>query len=140
VCRDEAPRLGGRLCWNPDGAGRETVADTRSCLVIQEVDPVEVADRADVIVLDVREPEEWQAGRIEEAVHIPMNTLPSRLGELDSKRPVVAVCRSGHRSAQVTAFLVQRGFEAYNLRGGMEAWRDMGLSFTTPDGQPGRVV
>jgi rhodanese-related sulfurtransferase len=109
-------------------------------LVIEEVDPIEVAGRADVTLLDVREPQEWQAGRIEGAVHIPMNTLPAQLHELDGGRPMVVVCRSGQRSARVTAFLTRQGFEAYNLRGGMQAWRDAGLAFTTPDGRPGLVL
>jgi rhodanese-related sulfurtransferase len=108
---------------------------------IPELDPPEVADRGtDALLLDVREIDEWRAGRIAGAVHIPMAELPARLGELAGDRPVVAVCRSGNRSAHVTAFLRAQGFEAYNLRGGMKAWRDARLPFSTPEGRPGRVA
>ena len=108
---------------------------------MQELGPSAVAARRQrVQILDVREHGEWAAGRIPEAVHIPMGDLPARLGEIDPEAPVVAVCRSGNRSAHVTAWLSAHGFEAYNLRGGMKAWRDAGLAFTTPDGGPGRVA
>jgi rhodanese-related sulfurtransferase len=108
---------------------------------IPELEPLEAAARTDaVVLLDVREPGEWQAGRIEGAQHVPMQTLPGRLHELDDTQPVVAVCRSGQRSAHVTAFLRAHGFDAYNLRGGMKAWRDAGLPFASADGGPGRVV
>lgn len=96
--------------------------------------------RDEVQILDVREPYEWQAGRIEGAIHIPLNSLLAGQGELDPGRPVVAVCRSGNRSELASLMLRARGFEAYNMEGGMEAWEKDGLPFSTPDGQPGRVA
>jgi rhodanese-related sulfurtransferase len=108
---------------------------------IPELAPTAVAERgAEVYLLDVREADEWHAGRIDGAVHIPMGELPARLDELAGDKPVVAVCRSGNRSAHVTAFLRAQGLDAYNLRGGMKAWRDADLPFTAPDGRPGRVA
>lgn len=103
--------------------------------------PREVFERLPgVQVIDVRRPHEWEAGRIEAAVHIPLDELPERLGEVDPGRPVVAVCRTGNRSARAAELLRERGFDARNLDGGMMAWAAGGLPFTTPDGRAGEVV
>ena len=91
-------------------------------------------------VVDVRYPNEWEAGHIEGARHIPEDDLADRLAELDREVPVVAVCRSGARSARAAAFLQEEGFEAQNLDGGMEAWAAAGLPFPAADGRPGAVV
>ena len=96
---------------------------------------------ADVQLVDVREPYEWQAGRIEGAVHIPLNSLMAGAGsDLAHDRPVVLVCRSGNRSELATMMMQARGYEAYNLEGGMEEWAREGLPFTTPEGAPGAVA
>ena len=81
---------------------------------------------AGAVLLDVREDDEWQAGHIAEAVHVPMNDVPSRVaagGLLPLEQQVVVVCKVGGRSAQVTAWLVHNGFDAVNLEGGMLAWQ-----------------
>lgn len=79
--------------------------------------------RAQPQLLDVREPWEWQAARIECARHMPMREVPGRLGELDPGRAVVAVCHHGGRSMQVAMFLEKNGFaEVHNLQGGVDAW------------------
>ena len=97
--------------------------------------------RDEVQIVDCREPYEWQAGRIEGAVHIPLNAIMAGAGDdLDPKKPVVVVCRSGNRSELGTLMLHARGFEAYNLEGGMEEWAREGLPFSAPDGAPGRVA
>ena len=102
--------------------------------------PTEVFHRRDdVQIVDVREPYEWQAGRIEGAALIPMNEVPYRLEDLDRDRPVVLVCRSGNRSGVVAAYLERAGFTAWNMEGGMEEWAEKGLPFSTPDGGPGKV-
>lgn len=101
----------------------------------------DVYDELDnVQIVDVREPYEWEAGRIEGAVHIPLNDLMGGAGEFDDDAPVVAVCRSGNRSELATLMLRARGLDAYNLEGGMEAWEAAGLPFTTPGGDPGKVA
>jgi rhodanese-related sulfurtransferase len=79
------------------------------------------------LLVDVREPWELElaAIRIEglRALHIPMNSIPERLSELDASQPVVCICHHGARSAQVVAFLERQGFESvYNLAGGIDAW------------------
>ena len=97
--------------------------------------------RDDVQIVDCREPYEWVAGRIEGAVHIPLNAIMAgATGQLDATRPVVVVCRSGNRSELGTLMLQARGFEAHNLEGGMEEWEREGLPLSTPDGAPGRVA
>jgi len=97
--------------------------------------------RDDVQIVDCREMYEWVAGRIERAVHIPLNQIMAGATEdLDPARPVVVVCRSGNRSELATLMLQARGFEAYNLEGGMEDWEREGLPFSSPDGGPGRVA
>ena len=93
-----------------------------------------------VQIVDVREQYEWDAGRIDSAVHVPLNDLMGGAGEFDPERPVVAVCRMGNRSELATLMLRARGLDAYNLEGGMEVWESEGLPFTTPDGEPGKVV
>lgn len=96
---------------------------------IPQVDAATAAARieAGAVVLDVREDDEWEAGRIPGALHIPMGELAARQGELPAGRPIVAVCRSGSRSAAVTEALVRAGYEAENLAGGLEAWHAAGL-------------
>jgi rhodanese-related sulfurtransferase len=93
-------------------------------------------------LVDVREPWEWQAGRIEGAVLIPLNDVMAGAenGRLDKDRPVVLVCKSGNRSEVATLMLRARGYDAHNLEGGMLAWDDAGLPYSTPDGEPGRVA
>jgi len=76
----------------------------------------------DWVVLDVREPYEWAAGHIEGALHIPMGEIPARVGELDSQVRTLVVCHVGARSARVTAWLHQQGYDVVNLAGGMDAW------------------
>jgi rhodanese-related sulfurtransferase len=97
--------------------------------------------RDDVQIVDCRETYEWVAGRIEGAFHIPLNAIMAgATAELDPARPIVVVCRSGNRSELGALMLQARGFEAYNLEGGMEDWEREGLPFSTPEGAPGRVA
>ena len=80
----------------------------------------------DITVLDVREPEEWDAGHIDGAVHVPLSQLPHRFVEIDDARAVLCVCAVGARSAQAVLFLRSRGMDAINLHGGMLAWSHAG--------------
>jgi rhodanese-related sulfurtransferase len=101
-----------------------------------------VSDRlADIQLVDCREQYEWDAGRVDGAVHIPLNTLMAGGGpSLDPSKPVAVICRSGNRSELATMMLQARGFEAHNVEGGMEAWEAAGLPFEAPDGSAGRVA
>ncbi|MDP1635318.1 MAG: rhodanese-like domain-containing protein [Gallionellaceae bacterium] len=79
--------------------------------------------RADPLLLDVREPDEFAAYRIEGSTLIPMRAIPARMHELDRATDVVMICRSGARSYHAGMFLKQNGFErVYNLAGGVIAW------------------
>ncbi len=79
----------------------------------------------DAVLLDVREQDEWLAGHAPGALHIPMSELLNRMAEVPAA-DLVVVCRSGHRSAQVTGYFVGRGLRAVNLDGGMLAWQAAG--------------
>lgn len=78
------------------------------------------------LLLDVREPDEWAAGRIPGALHIPMGELNERQAEIPDDRLIVVVCRSGNRSGVVTGALERAGYRAENLEGGMHAWHAAG--------------
>jgi len=75
-----------------------------------------------LFVVDVREPVEWAHGRIEGSVHIPMSELVDRIAEIPSESQVLVVCKVGARSARVAGYLVQSGYEAFNLDGGLLDW------------------
>lgn len=102
---------------------------------LPEVDPTSAADllAGGAVVLDVREHDEWEAGRISGALHIPMTELAGRQGEIPASRLIV-VCRSGSRSAYATEALIRAGYEAENLAGGMKAWQAAGLALDPTDG------
>lgn len=105
------------------------------------MDPQTLAERMhEVQVLDVRYPNEWEAGHIDGAVHIPVDDLAERVDELDREQPVVAVCRSGQRSERAAQWLGAEGFDAENLHGGMEAWANAGLEYRGADGAPGTLA
>lgn len=92
-------------------------------------------------LLDVREPEEWAAGHVAGSVHLPLSEFAGRVGEVPPAdgTPLVVVCRSGHRSAAVAAWLAGAGWDAANLDGGLVAWQAAGRPLVTPDGRPGAV-
>lgn len=98
------------------------------------------SSRAAYHLLDVRQDDEWQAGHIEGAQHVPLGQLAASLADVPTDRPVVTVCRSGHRSAIAARGLSARGIRAENLDGGVEAWAKAGYPLRTPGGAPGRVI
>jgi thioredoxin 1 len=77
-------------------------------------------------VIDVREPEEYDAGHVPGAVPIPMNDVPERIVEQPRDRVVHVICQSGGRSRQVTEFLRARGVDAVNVDGGTGEWASRG--------------
>jgi rhodanese-related sulfurtransferase len=102
------------------------------------VPSVLVADLpADAAMLDVREADEWAAGRAPGSRHLPMSELTRRLDELPDDEPLYIVCRSGGRSARVVAYLAQQGYPAVNVEGGMQAWAGAGREIVAdPDRTP----
>lgn len=83
---------------------------------------------ADLAVVDVRRPMEWQAGHIASAQHVPLNELPRRGSEIDRNAPAALICAGGYRSSIATSVLERQGFRRLtNVIGGMAAWGTAGL-------------
>lgn len=94
---------------------------------LQPLSPAELARRRKAgesfVLLDVREPFEWEIGHLQGALHVPLGELARRVGELDPSAATVCICHHGQRSARAAAWLVSQGFErVYNLSGGVERW------------------
>jgi rhodanese-related sulfurtransferase len=101
---------------------------------VSEIDVTEVPDGAHIV--DIREPQEWAAGHIDGSQHIPMSKFLQRMDEIPADRDLVIVCTVGARSARVTAFLNQRGFQAVNLGGGLQSWVAAGGEIVSDTGEP----
>jgi rhodanese-related sulfurtransferase len=84
---------------------------------------IENAAREKPVLLDVREPWEFETCHIDGAFNIPMNTIPGKLSELNAEQQIVCICHHGARSMQVALFLERHGFtQISNLTGGVHAW------------------
>lgn len=105
------------------------------------VGPIEAKEllAGGAVLVDVREPVEWDAGHAPGARHIPLGKLEGRLRQVPSDRRIVVVCRSGNRSARATTLLARAGRDAVNLDGGMHAWAKAGLPVQGRGGRPGVV-
>ena len=111
---------GGMLLWSFFGNKFRGVKEVDNTAALQLI------NHRDALVLDVREPDEFEAGHILNAKLIPLLKLKDGLGELERYRekPILVVCRSGQRSATACALLNKRGFsQTYNLAGGILAWQ-----------------
>jgi adenylyltransferase/sulfurtransferase len=83
----------------------------------------ELAENPDLVLVDVREPREWEICHIERARLIPLGQLPGRLGELDGHQEIVTHCHKGSRSLQALEILRAAGFsKVRSLTGGIDAW------------------
>jgi rhodanese-related sulfurtransferase len=80
-------------------------------------------------LLDVREPYEWRQVHLPAALHIPMNEVPHRLAELPPTTPIVVICAHGMRSYDVAGYLIEQGYTASSLAGGISAWVRAGGEF-----------
>jgi rhodanese-related sulfurtransferase len=109
---------------------------------VPEVSAGEAHELADegALLLDVRQPDEWEAGHAPGARLLPLREVPDSLASLPKDRRIVAVCRSGARSGRATEFLVAQGFDVVNLAGGMQAWAMAGFPVETDDGSAGTVA
>ncbi|HYR27174.1 MAG TPA: molybdopterin-synthase adenylyltransferase MoeB [Thermoanaerobaculia bacterium] len=92
-----------------------------------DITPSEVAEKMkngeEVVLVDVREPYEWEAGHVSEAKHIPLSQVPGRLDDIPRDRDVVMICRSGGRSERARQYLAQEGYtRVKNMVGGMQRW------------------
>jgi len=117
---------------------RELIDYEEFCGIVPQVDTLDAADTIEaeelhaqlesgkpLVLVDVRNPEEWEICRLDGARLIPLPDLPSRVHELDTADDIVLYCKMGGRSAQAVAFLKQAGFrKVRNLDGGLESWVD----------------
>ena len=90
----------------------------------------QLVNTRNAVLLDVREPAEYSAGRLPKAVNVPLSQLASRAQELGklSGRPIIVYCERGGRSRNVGSALAKQGItDVYNLSGGFRAWKDAGL-------------
>jgi rhodanese-related sulfurtransferase len=96
--------------------------------------------RPDIEIVDVRDPQEWDAGHIDGSRHIPVDELGRRIAELRSDVPVVTVCRTGRRSGRAVELLRSLGVESDHVEGGLTAWSEQGLPLVATGGGPGAVA
>jgi rhodanese-related sulfurtransferase len=102
-----------------------------------DVDPErakELIDGEEVQLVDVREPHEWEAGRIAGARHIELERLASEAESLDRDRPVLFYCRLGARSGMAANAFRRAGFDAYSIDGGLTEWDRRGMPLEPDDG------
>jgi rhodanese-related sulfurtransferase len=94
------------------------------------LDATRLINSRDAVPLDVREPRDYEGGRLPNAVHVPLSQLSARAGELakHAGKPILAYCQNGSRSRMAGAALAKAGFaEVYHLTGGFQAWKNAGL-------------
>lgn len=96
--------------------------------------------RTGAVLVDVREHQEWSAGRAPKARHIPLGQLSGRTRELSGTATILTICRSGGRSARAASMLRAAGYTAIDVAGGMRAWQSAGLPVVASGGKQGRVV
>lgn len=88
------------------------------------------------LLLDVREDNEWEAGRAPQAIHISLGSLPDHVNEIPRNRLIVCVCRSGARSSRAAQYLAEQGSDVANLDGGMLAWASQGEQLVADAADP----
>ena len=100
-----------------------------------DVSPERVRELAgEVELVDVREPYEWEAGRLAGARHIEVERLAAEAATIDRDRPVVFYCRVGARSWMAANAFRRAGYDAYSMTGGLTAWHGRGLPIEPDDG------
>lgn len=87
--------------------------------------------QAGALILDVREPEEWQEYHVPDSTHIPLGELAKRVNEVPRDREIVVVCRSGNRSKAGSEILLKAGFtRVSSMAGGLKEWKAAGYPTT----------
>lgn len=89
-------------------------------------------DAIQPFILDIREPAEFREGHIAGSVNIPLRTLPANMARLPKDRPIIVLCRIGHRGALAIPFLRGQGYNARSLMGGLNAWTAANLPIVRP--------
>ncbi|HSE69233.1 MAG TPA: rhodanese-like domain-containing protein [Nocardioidaceae bacterium] len=115
---------------------------TPSQQAYRDVEPLQAlaALEEGAVLVDVREPAEWDAGHVPSARHIPLAQLAARSAELPVTRPLVVICRSGNRSAFAARMLATAHPDVSNVSGGMRAWAEVGLPVVARGGGQGFVA
>jgi rhodanese-related sulfurtransferase len=106
-------------------------------VAVEDYTPQQVAElmeRGDIQLIDVRQPEEHEAGRIAGDRLVVLSDLAAEVDSIDRSRPVVFYCRSGSRSAMATDAFRGAGFDAHNMLGGLLEWDAAGLPLEPADG------
>ncbi len=117
------------------GGGETAVSDAPAANAELDLGPVidantvaQIKDRADVVVIDVREQWEYDEKHIPGVTLIPLGTIPDSLSQIPTDKTVVLTCRSGNRSGQAADFLRNQGYtNVHNMEGGIIAWEAAGL-------------
>ena len=102
-----------------------------------DVTPEWVQERhetGEIQLVDVREPYEWEAGRVDGARHIELERVASQASTIDKDKPVVFYCRVGARSGMAASAFRRAGYDAYSMDGGITAWDSKGLPLEPGDG------
>jgi len=95
-------------------------------------------EQPDLVVLDVREPSEWDDGHIAGAINVPMGEAIERMKEIPADRPKAVLCAGGLRSSSVISALLRAGMSGwYNVAGGMREWTKAGYPTVKPAVRPG---
>ncbi|MDX1534529.1 MAG: molybdopterin-synthase adenylyltransferase MoeB [Thermoplasmata archaeon] len=103
------------------GLGEEDALD--SAFQVDVAEAAEMIEKGDAMLLDVREPMEWQIVHIEGAKLMPVGEVPYKVGELSTADNIIVHCHTGARSARITQFLRDLGFQkVWNMAGGIDAW------------------
>lgn len=92
------------------------------------------------VIVDVRTTSEWNAGHYPLAIHLSADQLTQKQRRIPNNKQVVVACRSGGRSRRATKQLIEAGYDAVNLSGGMTAWHRTGQTLVDRSGKPGRVT
>jgi rhodanese-related sulfurtransferase len=120
-------RLGGATQPVNSTYSHRDATREEAAVIVPEVTAGELlaghGDGVQPVLLDIREPFERAQSLIPGSLHIPMNSLPSRLGELDPSHDIVVYCAHGNRSYGVTGWLMQQGYKARSLKGGIADWQ-----------------
>lgn len=115
--------------WHAGGYWGVVVCVTEA---LSEVPAASVPDEA--WLLDVREYDEWAAGHVPDATHVPLRQLGAHTAEIPQDQPIYVICRSGVRSARAALALNSAGWQAVNVAGGMEDWAAAGRPMVSDSG------
>jgi rhodanese-related sulfurtransferase len=127
-----------------DDTATPTVGESDPAPAFETVSAADIGGRVangEVLLVDVREDDEWRAGRAPRAFHVPLAEVEARLDEIEERRdgrPLAFICRSGRRSAEAAQIAVDGGLEdVVNVEGGMAAWVEAGFRLRP---RAGRII